>query len=271
MLDGELSRWIPIRTVTRRPKPFKQVMHELYTLAAFYVLADQEGLMLPENSQGTREHMIAPWKYAGGLMKEGTPWPPSELLSLIRLAQHHGVPTRLLDWSYDINVATYFACVDAAKECKELEASAKAGELTNDRKRRYEDGRMEVWGLNLYFSTPDPEGGGSDAPFITVTAPGAENVNLRAQGGLFTVDNPAQFDWNDATDHVPMDEKLTRRPWTAPVMRRFQLSLREAPHLLTLLARERITGAKLFPGYDGVVRALRERKWRIRAGETRSS
>lgn len=30
--------------------------------------------------------------------------------SLAALAQHHGVPTRLLDWSYDARKATYFAC-----------------------------------------------------------------------------------------------------------------------------------------------------------------
>ncbi len=65
-----------------------------------------------------------------------------------------------------------------------------------------------------------------------------------------------------------MDRKLPSEGLTAPVMRRFQLLLRDAPPLLTLLARERVTGARFFPGYDGVVKALRERKWRILAGQT---
>jgi FRG domain len=193
-----------------------------------------------------------------------------ELLSVLGLAQHHGLPTRLLDWSYDISAATYFACVDAAREWVELKALADVGELTDEQQERYEHGLIEVWALNLYLTTPDPdEGDVASAPFIVVTAPGANIVNLRAQSGLFTLDNPMLFDWDAAeVDAIPMDERLPREGQTAPAMRRFQLPLSHSPQLLTLLARERITGARFFPGYDGVVKALRERKWRILAGQT---
>ena len=269
MLTAELSRWESIRTKTRTPKPFNQVLAELQTLRAFYVLADQQGLTLPEDSQRIRDEINAPWKYAVRLSKEHAPWPPPELLSMLALAQHHGLPTRLLDWSYDISAATYFACVDAAREWVQLKALADIGELTYGQQERYEHGLIEVWALNLYLTTPDPEEGDTArAPFTVVTAPGANIVNMRAQSGLFTLDNPTLFDWDAAkTDTIPMDEKLPREGQTTPAMRRFQLPLSQAPHLLTLLARERITGARFFPGYDGVVKALRERKWRILAGQ----
>jgi hypothetical protein len=265
MLTAELSRWEPIRGRTSQPDSFKQALAEMYTLGAFYLLADQEGLLIPEDSQRLRGHMLDPWSYLITLQREEAAWPPSELLSLAGVAQHQGLPTRLLDWSYNVNVATYFACVDAAKEW----ASLQAGRLTGKQRLRRDQGRMEVWALNLYRTTPHDGVGLEEAPFVSVTTPGAGNENLRAQQGLFTLDNPTHFRWDSAPDIEPMDQKILRQDrFTQPVLRRFQLEIRHAAHLLTLLARERVTGAKFFPGYPGVMKALYERKWRVLAGKT---
>jgi hypothetical protein len=264
MLTAELSRWEPIREHKSQPTSFDQALAEMHTLRAFYLLADQEGLSIPEDSQMLRAHMLDPWNYLIALQKEDAAWPPSELLSLAGLAQHQGLPTRLLDWSYNASVATYFACVDAAEEWAGLQSRR----LTEKQRLRRDNGRLEVWALNLYMTTPYDGVGLDEAPFVSVTTPGAGNENLRAQHGLFTLDNPRHFSWNTVAEVEPMDQKILRRQdrFTQPVLRRFQLEIRHAAHLLTLLARERITGAKFFPGYPGVMKALYERKWRILAG-----
>jgi hypothetical protein len=45
------------------------------------------------------------------------------------------------------------------------------------------------------------------------------------------------------------------------------LSVEQAPRLLRLLAYDGITGASMYPGTDGVVRAMRERSlWDKREG-----
>lgn len=36
-------------------------------------------------------------------------WPDSRFFELITLAQHYGLPTQSLDWSYDYKIALYFA------------------------------------------------------------------------------------------------------------------------------------------------------------------
>ncbi len=85
---------------------------------------------------------------------------------------------------------------------------------------------------------------------------------------MFTVDNPRQFNWDGDADFIPLDKKIERdRQGSSTYMYLFELGLSHARHLFTLLSRERVTAARFFPGYDGVVKALRERQWRTLPGQ----
>jgi hypothetical protein len=103
----------------------------------------------------------------------------------------------------------------------------------------------------------------ASSPIGLVSPPRATNKNLHAQGGVSTVHVIHPVRGDSQTDRRALDE-LDFQPIQLasvdkePTFYHFTLPQSEARELLWLLAREGITGAKCFPGYDGVVTAIRE-------------
>jgi hypothetical protein len=233
----------------------QQVRLEFATLKYFWEESDRQGLRLPEDGQTLRDAFYAMEKKLddGKLQYVEHFWPPTPMLSLLGLAQHSGIATRLLDWSWDAYVAAYFAASGILRAEKLPESGDRIG----------------IWKLLLaavevqeYVHGKDPQ----DWPVRLITAPTADNANLRAQRGAFTLHNTVRYKPTQPPDAPSLDEVLVSAlafvgdPDTPVPLTKLTLPASESPKLLSLLSQRGYHAGSLFPGFEGIAQLLGEHR-----------
>lgn len=230
-----------------------QVKKELYVLFKFLNFADRNGLKVTDNVE-VRQNIHNYIQYSPKW------WPEGKFMEIMSLAQHYGLPTRLLDWSYDYKSALYFALKDIVEVPRNSD-----GILWAFNYKLFENvNNYGVFFNKLHFYRPEYN----------------RNPNLQAQKGLFTfiVDDVNQLS-KDSLDKRLIDEQNGKKEDDDPywfsgqyakianvyfpddefLFYKIKIPKDKKPLFLKELYADGYSEEYLFPGYGGAVKAMENR------------
>jgi hypothetical protein len=171
----------------------------------------------------------------------------------LSLAQHHGLPTRLLDWTYSPYVALHFVTTDLARFGEEGEIWVVDFHQTNALLPRPLQELLRSEGSDVFtgemLSSIAPTLSEFDAlagdPFVLFLEPPSLDDRIVNQAALFSI---------MSSPHVPLDDWLAAHP---AVWRRVIVPAALKWEIRDKLDQSNVNERVLFPGLDGLSRWLR--------------
>ncbi len=240
----DLAMWMQINRRDCIPdgvcKAFASARAELSLLSDFATYSNDVGHHLPDPRK-TPDPFEVNWRTDIKKFPLVRFYP--EPFTVMAIAQHHGLPTRLLDFTHRSEVAALFAASGVAS--------------------RVGGGKLCVWGFDKnVLRQVDPVDG--DPGYMVYEVPKSTDKFLHAQSGVFLhAKNACAF--MSAKNRWPtLLDELARLPINQQrkCLRKFTLPHAQAGELLRRLSIGGLTKAHLMPTFDSVVETLNSQwKW----------
>lgn len=176
---------------------------------------------------------------------------------IVGLAQHHGIPTPLLDWTRTPEKATHFAT--SGYNSNPVTDVAVYALHSGNIYRNMESRGAPQSITQAYYKNPINNEIELSFPFMVRLDAPAKNSYLAAQQGLFTLSLSLE-EFLKTGKFIALEDMLSD---TAQVditlLKKFVLRKEEVPDLRKLLDREGLSEAHLKPSYDSLAETVKSR------------
>jgi len=214
--------------------------YEIASLLWFYDIANRQGLRVPDIPQAGRgNEFLEVQKQSSGLsgldFLDG--WS-----AIAAIAQHYGIPTRMLDWSFELELALFFAVMGLSE--------------TPEQSKNTLPRSVSLWILDK-----------SKVAILTdeirfVVPKYCDNPNIHAQSGLFTLlvgDDPGRdlkVVVEEAFRKSSTETQSTLSTDGIPILQEVIIPYDDALKLKKNLKDRGMNYDSAFPGWHGIARSM---------------